>query len=62
MKSKFLDAVGLSAAFLCLIHCLAFPLLLMLAIAIVHNPYIDLVFSKTCKKILQVLIKTKYYY
>lgn len=44
MKSKFLDAVGLSAAFLCLIHCLVFPLLLMLPIAIVHNPYIDLVF------------------
>lgn len=44
MKSKILDTVGLSAAFLCLVHCLAFPLLMVLPLASEHNPYIDLGF------------------
>lgn len=44
MKSKILDAVGISAAVLCLIHCIIFPLLLVIPIGISHNPYIDLLF------------------
>lgn len=44
MKSKILDAVGISAAVLCLIHCIVFPLLLIIPLGISHNPYIDLGF------------------
>ncbi|MGG5207669.1 MerC domain-containing protein [Chryseobacterium sp. MIQD13] len=44
MKSKILDAVGISAAVLCLIHCIAFPLLMIIPLGISHNPYIDLAF------------------
>ncbi|ASE61243.1 MerC domain-containing protein [Chryseobacterium indologenes] len=44
MKSKILDAVGISAAVLCLIHCIIFPLLLIIPLGISHNPYIDLAF------------------
>ncbi|WP_347218349.1 MerC domain-containing protein [Chryseobacterium sp.] len=44
MKSKILDAVGISAAVLCLIHCIVFPLLLIIPIGISHNPYIDMGF------------------
>lgn len=44
MKSKILDAVGISAAVLCLIHCIVFPLLLIIPLGISHNPFIDLTF------------------
>lgn len=44
MKSKLLDAIGISAAVLCLIHCIVFPLLLIIPLGISHNPYIDLAF------------------
>ena len=44
MKSKILDAVGISAAVLCLIHCIAVPLLLVIPLGISHNPYIDMGF------------------
>lgn len=44
MKSKILDVVGISAAVLCLIHCIVFPLLLIIPLGISHNPYIDLAF------------------
>lgn len=44
MKSKILDAVGISAAVLCLIHCIVFPLLLVIPLGISHNPYIDMTF------------------
>lgn len=44
MKSKILDAVGISAAVLCLIHCIAFPLLMIIPLGISHNPYIDMAF------------------
>lgn len=44
MKSKILDAVGISAAVLCLVHCIIFPLLLIIPLGISHNPYIDLAF------------------
>lgn len=44
MKSKILDAVGVSAAVLCLIHCMVFPLLMVIPFGLSHNPYIDLAF------------------
>ncbi|GGP05195.1 hypothetical protein GCM10010992_20430 [Cloacibacterium rupense] len=44
MKSKILDLIGVSAAVLCLIHCMAFPLLMLIPLGISHNPYIDLFF------------------
>ncbi|WP_312991980.1 MerC domain-containing protein [Chryseobacterium flavum] len=44
MKSKILDTIGISAAVLCLIHCIIFPLLIIIPFGISHNPYIDLVF------------------
>ncbi|MBT2619853.1 MULTISPECIES: MerC domain-containing protein [Chryseobacterium] len=44
MKSKILDAVGISAAVLCLIHCIIFPLLMIVPLGISHNPYVDLAF------------------
>ena len=44
MKSKILDAVGISAAVLCLIHCIVFPLLMIIPFGISHNAYIDLAF------------------
>lgn len=47
MKSKILDVVGISAAILCLIHCVAFPLLMIVPLGISHNPFIDLAFLVT---------------
>ncbi|AKK74154.1 MerC mercury resistance protein [Chryseobacterium sp. P1-3] len=44
MKSKILDTIGISAAVVCLIHCIIFPLLLIVPLGISHNPYIDLAF------------------
>lgn len=44
MKSNVLDVIGGSAAVLCLIHCIAFPILMIFPFGISHNPYIDLVF------------------
>lgn len=44
MKTKILDLIGISAAVLCLIHCIIFPLLMVVPLGISHNPYIDLAF------------------
>lgn len=44
MKSKFLDVVGVSAATLCLIHCIVFPFLLIAPFGLSHHPAIDLFF------------------
>lgn len=44
MKSKILDTVGISAAVLCLLHCIIFPLLMVIPLGISHYPYIDLGF------------------
>ncbi len=44
MKSKILDVVGISAAVLCLIHCVVFPLLMIVPLGISHNPFVDLAF------------------
>lgn len=43
-KTKNYDLVGVSAALLCLVHCLVFPLLIFIPLGISHNPYIDLLF------------------
>lgn len=43
-KTKNYDLLGAISAFLCLVHCVAFPLLIFIPIGISHNPYIDLVF------------------
>lgn len=44
MKTKILDILGASAAMLCLIHCVAFPILMIVPLGISHNVYIDLFF------------------
>lgn len=44
MKTKILDILGASAAFICLIHCVAFPILMIIPLGISHNAYIDLFF------------------
>ena len=44
MKTKSIDLLGISAASLCLIHCVVFPLLLIVPMGIAHNAYIDLAF------------------
>lgn len=41
---KNYDVIGMSAAFLCMVHCVVFPLLIFIPIGISHNPYIDLGF------------------
>lgn len=58
MKYKTYDLLGASAATLCLIHCLIFPVLVIIPIGISHSPYIDFAFwvigsilaFKVCKK------------
>lgn len=44
MKARNLDLLGISAAIVCLIHCLLFPLLMIIPLGIAHNAYIDLSF------------------
>lgn len=44
-KSKVYDILGFTSAFLCLVHCLVFPLLLIVPIGLYHNHYIDLLFA-----------------
>lgn len=44
MSLKILDLIGISAATLCLIHCILFPILMIIPIGISHHPLIDLVF------------------
>ncbi|MGR3811813.1 MerC domain-containing protein [Jiulongibacter sp. NS-SX5] len=44
MKSKSLDILGISAATLCLLHCLLFPFLFIVPMRVSHNPFVDLVF------------------
>lgn len=40
-----MDILGISTAGLCLLHCLIFPLLTILPLGLLHNPYIDLTFA-----------------
>lgn len=46
MKSKAFDLLGISAALLCLIHCLLLPVLMIVPLGLEHNhnAYIDLGF------------------
>lgn len=45
MKTKKMDVLGISAATLCLIHCLAFPLLMVFPILSKNHGLIDLAFA-----------------
>lgn len=45
MKTKTFNLIGISTATICLIHCLLFPLLIVIPLGISHNPYIDLGFA-----------------
>jgi len=44
MKSKMFDLLGISAAVLCLIHCLLFPVLMIIPFGFAYDAYIDLGF------------------
>lgn len=39
------DILGISSAFICLVHCLIFPLLTIIPLGLSHNPIIDLLFA-----------------
>lgn len=41
MNTKILDWLGISAAVLCLIHCLFFPVLMIISSGIENSAYID---------------------
>lgn len=48
MKKQYLinlDTLGISSSTLCLIHCLAFPILTFLPLELSHNHWIDLLFA-----------------
>jgi len=44
-SSSFYDILGISSATVCLVHCLVFPLLTILPLGLIHNPFIDLFFA-----------------
>ncbi|MFT3901946.1 MAG: MerC domain-containing protein [Niabella sp.] len=44
MNAKTFDWLGISAAVLCLIHCLLFPILMVIPLGIEHDAYIDSAF------------------
>lgn len=64
-KTKNYDLLGMSAALLCLVHCVVLPLLVFIPIGISHNPYIDLLFLligawsvyKTSKRSKRIIVK-----
>lgn len=43
-KTKNYDLLGVTAAFLCLVHCMVLPLLIFIPLGIAHNSYIDILF------------------
>jgi len=43
-KINWADKLGIASAILCIIHCLAAPLLLTMGISFLHNPVIALLF------------------
>lgn len=43
--TPFYDILGISSAFICLIHCLIFPILAIVPLGLSHNPAIDLLFA-----------------
>jgi predicted membrane protein len=45
IATKAYDILGISSATLCLVHCVVFPLLTVIPIGLLHNPYIDLMFA-----------------
>ena len=42
---SFYDMLGISSAFICLVHCLIFPILTIVPLGLSHNPIIDLFFA-----------------
>jgi len=42
---SFYDILGISSAFICLVHCLIFPILTIVPLGLSHNPIIDLLFA-----------------
>jgi hypothetical protein len=45
ITTRLYDILGISSASICLVHCLIFPLLTILPIGLIHNPFIDLMFA-----------------
>jgi hypothetical protein len=45
IATKAYDILGISSATLCLIHCVVFPLIVVIPLGFSHNPYIDLLFA-----------------
>lgn len=43
--TSFYDILGISSAFICLVHCLIFPVLTIVPLGLSHNPIIDLFFA-----------------
>jgi len=43
--TKAYDILGISSATLCLIHCVVFPLLILIQLRFLHNSYFDLLFA-----------------
>lgn len=45
IATSFYDILGVSSAFICLVHCLIFPILTIIPLGLSHNPIIDLLFA-----------------
>lgn len=45
LSTSFYDILGISSAFICLIHCLIFPILAIIPLGLNHNPLIDFFFA-----------------
>jgi len=43
-KTNWADKLGIASAILCIIHCLAAPLLLTMGVSFLHNPVIAFLF------------------
>ena len=53
-----LDYIGISSATLCLIHCLAFPLISIIPIGFSHNHWVDLFFATVGLYAVVKIVKT----
>lgn len=51
-----LDFIGISSASLCMIHCLVFPILSMLPLYFLENPWIDILFVSTSMFVVSKII------
>ncbi|MEZ0131261.1 hypothetical protein AB9T88_16415 [Flavobacterium sp. LBUM151] len=70
IATSFYDILGISSATVCLVHCLVFPLITILPLGLIHNPFIDLFFAvigsiavfKIIKKIQSLGGNASYYF